>query len=297
MDRPDIEAKWWTPAENGAVRCDLCPRHCVIGEGKTGFCAVRRNLDGRLYSEAYGYATALQIDPISKKPLRHFLPGTRTFSVGCFGCNLGCVFCQNDHLSRAAYKARAHYRRFTPAELVELTARHNCRSISFTYNEPTVWAEFIIETFKLAKQAGLATILVSNAFIERAAAEELYPLTDAANIDVKGFSEGFYREMCHASLAPVTAACEYFQNELGKHLEITNLVIPGKNSSPEMVDALLDWVEKKLAPGLDTPVHFTAYHPAYQYHESPRTPIAMLREIQAHAVERGFSRVYLGNIC
>lgn len=294
MDQPMHEARWWTPAENGAVRCGLCPRRCAVPPGRTGFCGVRKNADGRLFSLAYGYPAALQVDPIEKKPLRHFLPGTKVFSVGTFGCNLGCVFCQNDHLSRGSYNPRSRYRYFSPSELVELAFRHKCRSIAFTYNEPTVWAEYVIDTFRIAKEKGLGTVLVSNAYLSREAAEELFPLTDAANFDVKGFSDDFYGPMCGGTLQPVLDSCRHFRCELGKHLEITNLVIPGKNSSPEQIAALLDWIERTT--GLDTPVHFSAYFPAYKYHESPRTPASLLRDIQAEAVMRGFTRVYLGNI-
>lgn len=287
------EARFWKRSEEDHVICTLCPRQCRIAPGGTGYCKVRQNVNGKLFSLAYGYPAALQVDPIEKKPLRHYLPGSKVFSVGSFGCNLGCVFCQNDHLSRGTYNPRSNYTCYAPEMLVELALRHGCRSIAFTYNEPTVWAEYIIDTFQLAKKANLGTVLVSNAFISREAAEALYPLTDAANFDVKGFSEKFYNEMCKASLAPVLENCEYFRS-LGKHLEITNLVIPGRNSDPAMIDALLDWVEDKL--GTDTPIHFSAYFPAYIYNESPRTPPEMLYDIRAKAVERYFSRIYLGNI-
>jgi len=287
--------RYYEKLDDSVVRCVVCPHRCRIAPGKTGICGVRQNTDGELVSLAYGYPTALQIDPIEKKPLRHFMPGTRTFSIGAFGCNLGCVFCQNDHLSRGSYNPRMRYKKYTPEELVKLAVKHGCASLSFTYNEPTVLVEYAMDTFRLAKQSGLGTVLVSNAYIEPEVARDFYPLIDAANIDVKGFSNDFYRSMCHASLEPVKRACEFYKKECGGDLELTNLVIPNKNSLREMVDAYLDWVEQKL--GLDTPLHFTAYHPAYKYDESPRTPLSMLQEIQAHAIERGFPNVYLGNIC
>ena len=199
-------AKWWQPAENRSVHCTLCPRQCMIPEGKAGYCGIRKNESGTLVSLAYGLPTALQIDPIEKKPLRHFLPGSKTFSVGTFGCNLGCLFCQNSHLSRGAY-GRQDFRYIPPEELVKLTLQHKCESLTFTYNEPSIWAEYAVDCFRLAKDAGLKTVLVSNGFISREAAEELYPLTDAANIDVKAMSEEFYRSMCHASLQPVLENC------------------------------------------------------------------------------------------
>lgn len=286
-------AKWWQTADNNSVICTLCPRRCTIPEGKTGYCGIRKNEGGSLVSLAYGLPAALQIDPIEKKPLRHFLPGTKTFSVGTFGCNLGCVFCQNSHLSRGSY-GRQDFRYIPPEELVKLTLQHKCESLTFTYNEPSIWAEYAVDCFRLAKAAGLNTVLVSNGFISREAAEELYPLTDAANIDIKAMSEEFYRTMCNASLQPVLESCIHFKRELGKHLEITNLVIPGKNDSPEQIRALLDWVEQEL--GLDQVIHFSAYFPAYKYHESPRTPPGLIRRICAEAFYRGFSRIYAGNI-
>ena len=169
-----------------------------------------------------------------------------------------------------------------------------CRSISFTYNEPTVFIEYAVEIAKLARQAGLKTILVSNGWINPAPAAALYRLIDAANIDVKGFSEEFYGRLCNATLAPVLRSCEFFRNECGGHLELTNLVIPGQNDSPQMIDALLDWVEEKL--GADTPLHFSAYFPCHRYCDSPPTPRETLFSIREHAAERGFTRIRLGNI-
>ncbi len=287
-------AEYWVPAENGNVQCVLCPRKCVVAPGRTGFCAVRKNEDGTLISLSYEHLAALQIDPIEKKPLRHFLPHTRTFSIGTLGCNLGCVFCQNHHLSRTHYDPRLRIRRYPAAELVQTVLHHGCESVSFTYNEPTVFIEYVKEVARIAHDSGLKTILVSNGFITPEAADELYPLMDAANFDMKGFSEDFYREMCGASLAPILEAYRIFKR-CGGHVEFTNLVIPGKNDSPEMIDAFLDWTAKEM--GMETPIHFTAYHPDYIYMDSPRTPLPLLESIQDHALRRGFPNVYLGNIC
>lgn len=289
-------AKWWEKEEDSKTRCLLCPRRCLIPDGGAGVCAVRLNRGGELVSQAYGYPVALQIDPIEKKPLRHFLPRTGTFSIGTLGCNLKCVFCQNHHLSRAAYQERLTYRYFESRQIAELAKRHGCASLSFTYNEPTVFGEYVIDAANAAHEIGLKTVLVSNAYINREAAKEIYPLMDAANIDVKGFSEEYYREMCGGSLKPVTDAVEFYKNEIGGHVELTYLVIPGKNDADQMIDDYLDWVETKL--GIDTPLHFTAYHPDYKYSASLRTPLELLYKIQNHAlVDRKFPNVYLGNIC
>ncbi|MBQ4480229.1 MAG: AmmeMemoRadiSam system radical SAM enzyme [Victivallales bacterium] len=285
-------AKWWTSAENNAVRCELCPRHCAIPEGGQGYCAVRRNRGGELFSVAYGRPVSLAIDPIEKKPLARFLPGSRTFSFGTFGCNLGCVFCQNDSLSRGAYADDDLQTWVPPEQIVELALQHHCPSISYTYNEPTVFAEYVCDIARLAHAAGLKNVLVSNGYIADAAADELYPLLNAANIDMKGYSEAFYGQMCQASLEPVLRSLEKL-HAIGVHLEVTTLVIPGKNDNLAELDAWLDWVDAHL--GRETPLHFSAYHPAYRC-RIPRTPPATLYAIRDLGASRGFPNLFLGNI-
>lgn len=287
-------ARWAVSEPEGFVRCSLCPRNCRIPPGGSGYCAVRKNRSGRLISLVYGKPAAIHNDPIEKKPLYHFLPGTRTFSIGTFGCNLGCLFCQNSGLSRESGEAAERLSSYPPDVLAEAALQHGCRSVALTYNEPTVWAEYAIDIAKEAKKRDLAVVLVSNGYISRTAAEELYPLIDAANIDVKAFTEDFYRTMCAGSLEPVKASCVFFKKELGRHLELTQLIIPGKNDDPQDIDRFLDWAADDL--GLDTPIHFTAYFPAWRYHESPPTPPALLRRIGERAVRRGFLHVHLGNI-
>ena len=285
-------ARWWTSVENNAVRCELCPRHCVIPEGGHGYCAVRRNDGGELFSVAYGHPVSLAIDPIEKKPLACFMPGSRTFSFGTFGCNLGCSFCQNDSLSRGSYSEDDLQTWIPPEQIVELAQEHHCPSISYTYNEPTVFAEYVCDIARLAHAAGLKNVLVSNGYIANAPADELYPLMDAANIDMKGFSEAFYGQMCQASLAPVLRTLEKLRR-LGVHLEVTTLVIPGKNDDLTELDAWLDWVDAHL--GRETPLHFSAYHPAYRC-RIPRTPPNTLYAIRDLANSHGFANVFLGNI-
>ncbi|MBO4492025.1 MAG: AmmeMemoRadiSam system radical SAM enzyme [Lentisphaeria bacterium] len=296
MPKLDTEypARWSESESGGAVRCTLCPRNCRIQPGCAGYCAVRENRDGRLISLVYGKPAAIQNDPIEKKPLFHFLPGTRTFSIGTFGCNLGCLFCQNSSLSRGSARSAEELSFYPPDVLAEAALMHGCKSIAFTYNEPTVWAEYAVDIAKEAKKRGLAVLLVSNGYISRAAAEELYPLIDAANIDVKAFTEDFYRTMCAGSLKPVMDACVFFKKELKRHLELTQLIIPGKNDAEEDINRFLDWTADAL--GLDTPLHFTAYFPAWRYHESPPTPPALIRKICERAVRRGFRFVHPGNI-
>lgn len=288
------EANWWR-TEQGGIRCFLCPRGCLISEGKNGFCGVRKNILGKLYSIAYGHPVAIHIDPIEKKPLAEFLPGTWTFSIGTYGCNLACSFCQNYHLSRDYYddeKTRdATF--YTPEKIVELAKNEDCKSVAFTYNEPLIWSEYAIDISKVAKEKELATVLVSNGYISIEAARDLYPWIDAANIDMKGFSEEFYSEMTGGKLAPVLEAMKYFAS-LGKHLEITNLVIPKKNDSKEMIDGFLCWTRDNLGYGV--PLHFSAYHPDYKYNGSPATPADTLYAIKEKALKMGFKSIHVGNI-
>ena len=284
-------ARWWHEAEGGSVVCDLCPRHCQIPEGRCGYCAVRENRHGILHTLTYGHPISVAIDPIEKKPLARFMPRTRTLSFGTYGCNLGCIFCQNDSLSRGHYGGDAGDL-ITPEQIVEAARHHGCPSISYTYNEPTVFAEYVMEIATLARKAGLKNVLVSNGYIAPEAADELYPLMDAANIDLKGFSEEFYSHMCSASLQPVLDSL-YRLYRLGVHLEITTLIIPGKNDSHEELVDWIHWVEANL--DLSLPLHFTAYHPAYHCNIPPTSPDS-LYAIRDLALKAGCQNVFLGNI-
>ncbi len=287
-------ARWWSPVAGRSAACQLCPRGCIVAPGRTGWCGVRQNVDGQLVSLAYGRPVAVQVDPIEKKPLAEYLPGTRTFSVGTYGCNLGCVFCQNHHLSRGTYgEAELARPPVVPDEIVAAARRHGCASVAFTYNEPLVWAEYAVDIARAARAAGLGTVLVSNAYATAEAAADILPWIDAANLDIKGFSEDFYREMADGSLAPVLATAEACHRR-GIHLELTNLVIPGKNDSAVMVDGLIGWVRDVLSP--DVPVHFSAYHPDHRYYGSPPTLAATLHRLRDMALAAGLHRIHLGNV-
>ena len=284
-------ARWWHEAGNKSVVCDLCPRHCHIPDGGHGFCSVRVNRAGTLYAQTYGHPVSVAIDPIEKKPLARFMPRTRTLSFGTFGCNLGCIFCQNDSLSRGRYEAQtAEF--IPPEQIVEAAKRHGCPSISYTYNEPTVFAEYVFDIANMARKAGLKNVLVSNGYIAPEAAALLYPLMDAANIDMKGFSEDFYRQMCSATLQPVLdSLCTL--TRLGVHLEVTTLIIPGKNDSPDELTDWFHWLETNL--DLSVPLHFNAYHPAYHCRIPPTSPDS-LYAIRELALKAGCQNVFLGNI-
>lgn len=285
-------ARWWSEQSDHTIQCELCPRHCLIKDGGSGYCGVRENHEGTLYTRSFGRPVSVAIDPIEKKPLNKFMPGTRTFSFGTFGCNLGCTFCQNDSLSRGHYQDGRIYDEVSPAQMVELAEKYHCPSISYTYNEPTVFAEYVIEIAQFAHQHGLKNVLVSNGYISSEAATELYPLIDAANIDMKGFSEEFYSQMCNASLQPVLDNLKLLYC-LGVHLEITTLIIPGKNDEDEEILQWLAWVRKNLDDSI--PLHFSAYHPAYKC-RIPPTPSSTLYHIRDLANQQGFNNIFLGNI-
>ena len=289
----DRTALYFTRMDDGVAGCGLCPRRCRIAPGKTGACHVRRNVGGTLIAETYGHPAAVHIDPIEKKPLGWYLPGSKTFSIGTYGCNFACKFCQNYSLSRNGCGPGREPAFVEPAELIALAKQSGCRSVAFTYNEPAVFIEYMLDIARLARAAGLGTVLVSNGYIDPDPRADLYPLIDAANIDIKGFSEAFYATLCGASLAPVLESCRYFKREVGGHLEITNLLIPGQNDAPEGIDALLGWIAVEL--GFDTPIHFSAYYPAGGFTEPP-TPAATVYSAADLARKRGFTRVKTGNV-
>jgi len=290
-----FKALFWEKSIDTKVQCFLCPRHCLIKNGERGFCNVRENRDGKLYSLVYGYPVALQVDPIEKKPLYEFLSGSKTFSIGTVGCNLDCCFCQNFSLSRgdpgSLSKSSGKY--FPPDTIVKLAIQYNCKSIAFTYNEPTVWIEYAIDIARLARLNNLNVVLVSNGYITEEASNVFYPLIDAANIDMKGFSEDFYSDMTHGSLKPVLDSIKYLYS-LNKHIELTNLVIPTKNDSNSMINLYLDWVEENLDKNI--PLHFSAFHPMHKLKQLPRTSPHILYKIKDIAKNRGFNHIYLGNI-
>ena len=287
------EARWWEPEPNGKVHCYLCPRHCHIGEGQAGFCFIRANEGGRLYSLGYAHPAALQVDPIEKKPLNHFLPGTRVFSMGTAGCNMGCFFCQNWDISKSrADQVGSTY--VPPEDVVALAIRNGCPSIAFTYNEPTIWGEYVVDICHAAKEAGIRTVMVSNGYVTREAFHDIYDHIDAANIDLKAFTENFYARQTLTHLEPVLETLQWLKNETNVWFEITNLIIPTLNDAQAETRELAEWVLKHLGP--DVPLHFTAFHPDFKLRHIPRTPPETLHAARATALEVGLHYVYEGNI-
>jgi len=287
------EGMWWEPEANGRVHCYLCPRHCHIGHGQSGFCFIRVNQNGKLFSLGYGAPAALQIDPIEKKPLNHFLPGTRVFSMGTAGCNMGCFFCQNWDISKS-HQDQVNSKQVAPEDVPALALRYGCRSLAFTYNEPTIWGEYVIDICKAAKPYGLKTVMVTNGYITREAFHDIYDHIDAANVDLKAFTENFYGKITLTHLQPVLETLRWLKNETRVWFEITNLMIPTLNDDPAETHKLAEWILENLGP--DVPLHFTAFHPDFKLQDKPRTPPETLDRARDIAREVGLHFVYEGNI-
>ena len=286
------EASFWTKLEDNKVKCNLCSHNCIIKEKKTGICGVRVNEEGKLYSSIYGSCSSLAADPIEKKPLYHFYPGTKALSMGTIGCNFKCDHCQNYSISRA--NKQYHYlREIDPDQVVEYAKQYSCQGVSYTYNEPTIWHEFCYDSAKLVKKSGLYTCYVSNGYIGEDALKEISSYLDAINIDVKSFNEDFYKNICKARLKPVLKTCE-LAKELGIHIELTYLVIPGYNDSIDEARSFCKWIIDSLDN--QTPVHFSRFHPDYNMTDVPRTPMETLLKIYNVAKEVGVLFPYLGNV-
>ncbi len=285
------EARFWEP-KNGRVQCHLCPHECIIADGQRGICGVRENRNGTLTSLIYGSCSSVTPDPIEKKPLYHFHPGTKALSLGTVGCNLRCRHCQNFSISQADPDEHRMIE-LPPEQSMETARRHGCQGIAYTYNEPSIWWEYTRDSADLAKEAGLYTAYVTNGFTSEQAIREIAPHLDAANVDVKSMNDDFYRDICKARLQPVLDACKAYHEE-GVHLELTYLVIPGHNDGEDDIEAFSSWTRDELGP--ETPVHFSAFYPAHKMTDVPRTTKQQLLEAYRIAQEKGLRYVYLGNV-
>ncbi|MBI0583009.1 MAG: AmmeMemoRadiSam system radical SAM enzyme [Methanomassiliicoccus sp.] len=284
------EARFWT-REGERIRCHLCPQSCSISPMRRGMCGVREHRDGKLYSMNYGRVAAMNVDPIEKKPLFHFYPGEDVFSLGSIGCNLRCAHCQNFTISQASL-GELVLREMPPEAVSETALANRCRGIAFTYNEPTIWHEFTYDAMKIAREKGMFNVYVTNGFIQEEPLRELSKYLDAMNIDVKGFTQGFYDRVCKASLAPVLRTVE-LAHELKIHIELTYLVIPGENDGKEEIRKFSEWVAR-LDPRV--PVHFSRFHPDYGMSDRPPTPISTMEMTRDMGKEAGLQFVYLGNV-
>lgn len=286
------EAHQYRKNEDGTVTCSLCNHRCSIQAGRHGICGVRKNEQGTLVAETYGKISAEARDPIEKKPLYHYLPGTLSYSLGGIGCNLHCEHCQNWHISRANPE-EGRFQCLAPEEGVQRALAGSCASIAWTYNEPTIWHEYALDMGTLARSQGLGTVYVTNGYITEEALRELSPMLGAFRVDLKAFTEEFYKKVCGAHLQPVLDSA-LLARELGMHIETVTLVIPGLNDDMLEISALIRWVIENLGPS--TPMHFSAFHPDYQMLDRGATPLATLEKIYRKAQDLGLKYPYIGNV-
>lgn len=275
------------------MQCDLCPRHCQLREGKRGACYVRANQAGAIVLTSYGRSSGFCIDPIEKKPLNHFLPGTSVLSFGTAGCNLSCEFCQNWHISKSRqWDTLAD--EASPSQLAHAAKAHHCASIAFTYNDPVIFMEYAVDTAIACHELGIKAVAVTAGYIDERPREAFFRHMDAANVDLKGFSERFYRKLCHGELQPVLDTLLYLKRETQVWLELTTLLIPDENDSPEEIEAMCLWIIDNLGPNV--PLHFSAFHPDFHMLDKPPTPKATLIQARQIAQEAGLNYVYTGNV-
>ena len=287
-----MECRYYRKLEGGGVECQLCPHHCHITDGKTGICRSRRNDGGVLMSEVYGKPCALAIDPIEKKPLYHFHPGTTCLSLACTGCNFSCLNCQNHDISQIAPDAVNHYE-LSPEEVVALCKKHKCPGIAYTYTEPLTYIEYIIDTARLAHEAGLWNILVTAGYVCQEPLADLLPYLDAANIDLKSFSDDIYMKVSGGHLQPVLDTILAI-HEAGVWVELTNLVIPGINDDLDMIRQMCRWIaDNGMA---EQPLHFSRFFPRFKMQDIPPTSIEKLKAAKRLAEKEGIKHVYLGNV-
>ncbi|MFC1703972.1 AmmeMemoRadiSam system radical SAM enzyme [Candidatus Omnitrophota bacterium] len=283
---------YYTKLEGNKVNCQLCPRRCIIADTKRGFCGVRENRGGTLYTLVYGKPCAVHVDPIEKKPLFHFFPKSRAFSIATVGCNLRCKFCQNWQISQAKPEDVKPYN-LTPEEIVKKAIETSSRSIAYTYTEPTVFYEYMIAIAKIAKEKGVKNVMHSAGHINEEPLRRLCKYLDAANIDLKGFSSDYYATMSLGDLDSVLRTLKILDEE-GVWVEITNLVVPGLNDDPELIKNMSIWIKENL--GAETPLHFSRFHPMYKLTSVSPTPVKTLERARKIAIEVGLHYVYIGNV-
>ncbi|MDJ0869359.1 MAG: AmmeMemoRadiSam system radical SAM enzyme [Myxococcota bacterium] len=286
-------ARHWHRLPDGRVQCDVCPRECRLADGQRGLCFVRARAGDQLVLDTWGRSSGFCVDPIEKKPLNHFLPGTPVLSFGTAGCNLTCRFCQNWDISKSR-EIDTLADAAEPETIARAARALGCRSVAFTYNDPVIFLEYAVDAARACRAADLRTVAVTAGYVNPDARRELFAHLDAANVDLKGFTEDFYRSLCSGRLQPVLDTLVYVQHETPVWLEITTLLIPGQNDSDAELEAASAWVVEHLGP--DVPWHFTAFHPDYRMQDVPPTPTATLRRARAIARRAGMHHVYTGNV-
>jgi pyruvate formate lyase activating enzyme len=288
-----VATKYWHRLDDGRVQCDVCPRYCKLHEGQRGFCFVRACQDEQVVLTTYGRSSGYCIDPIEKKPLNHFLPGTPVLSFGTAGCNLGCKFCQNWDISKSR-EIDTLADAATPELIARAAKQLGCRSVAFTYNDPVIFMEYAIDVAKACHAIGIKSVAVTAGEMCDEPRAEFYAHMDAANVDLKGFTERFYQEICAAHLQPVLDLLAYLKHQTQVWFEITTLLIPGENDSDAEIDAETKWIVKNLGP--DVPLHFTAFHPDFRMLDKPPTPAATLTRARSIALANGIRYAYTGNV-
>lgn len=284
---------YWTKLADGRLRCDVCPRECKLHDGQRGLCFVRGRAGDTMVLSTYGRSSGFCIDPVEKKPLNHFLPGTPILSFGTAGCNLTCKFCQNHDISKSR-EMDTLMDRAPPERIAEAAKTAGCRSVAFTYNDPVIFMEYALDTAKACRALGLKSVAVTAGYMKPEARRGFYAHMDAANIDLKGFTEDFYERLCSGRLAPVLETIKYAHRETPCWIELTTLLIPGENDSPEELKRLADWVAAELDETV--PLHFSAFHPDYRMRDKTRTPAETLHRAREIARGAGLRYVYTGNV-
>ena len=288
-----VPGRYWHRLNDGRLQCDLCPRECKLHEDQRGLCFVRARTGDQIVLTTYGRSSGFCLDPIEKKPLNHFLPGTSVLSFGTAGCNLTCKFCQNWDISKAREDDRLQSHA-SPRAIAQAAVESGARSVAFTYNDPVIFLEYAVDVAAACREAGIRTVAVTAGYIGEQARPEFFAAMDAANIDLKGFTESFYRRLCTGSLDAVLDTLRYVKQETDTWLEITTLLIPGENDSSQEVGALSEWVVRNLGP--DVPLHFTAFHPDWKMRDKPPTPPTTLTRAREIARAAGLRYVYTGNV-
>ena len=285
--------EYFTKFDYNTIICDVCPRHCRLKVGQSGFCKVRKNTGEKIELESYGHITLPAIDPVEKKPLYHFFPSSKILSFGTYGCNMGCRFCQNYNITKTQNNPFL-LPKATPKELVKIAKKYNCKSIAFTYNDPVVFFDYAIDVANLARSEGIYTVAVSAGYICARAREQLFSKMDAVNLDLKSFSRDFYRKNCLADLDVVLDTIKYVHDNTNAWLEITTLLIEGQNDSDNELEAMCKWLVENV--GANVPLHFSAFHGAYKFSNMPPTKYTTLKRAYDIARSMGINYVYTGNV-
>jgi pyruvate formate lyase activating enzyme len=293
MDTNIIATRYWHKLDEDRVQCDLCPRYCKLKQGQRGLCFVRANEGGEIVLTTYGRSSGFCVDPIEKKPLNHFLPGTPVLSFGTAGCNLACKFCQNWDISKSR-ETDTLADQASPEKIALVAKQLGCRSVAFTYNDPVIFHEYAIDVAAACKKQGIKTVAVTAGYICEEPRKEFFAAMDAANVDLKAFDEDFYFKLTGAHLQPVLDTLEYLKHETNVWFELTTLLIPGKNDSDEELQQMTHWVVENLGP--DVPMHFTAFHPDWKMRDTPATPIKTLTRARNIALQNGVRYAYTGNV-